>query len=231
METSVLLFRLLESHRRRLSYTITPMKPEVLDAAIRHLRKDPVLKEYISPRSRPPFKRPKKAFESLLHSIIYQQLSGKAAATILRRFLELFPSTSFPTPQQVLQLTDAEFKSAGVSGQKMSYIRDLAHRFLDGTIEPKKFPKMSDEEIRQDLVVVKGIGTWTADMFLMFTLYRPNVLPTGDLGIQKGFQKVFKMKTLPDAKKMEKLAQKWEPYRTVACWYLWRAVDGENAEW
>lgn len=207
------------------------MKAEVLEAAIKHLRKDPVLKPYIQKAPKPPFRRPSNAFQSLLKSIIFQQLSGKAAGTILRRFLELFPNAKFPKPEQVLELSDAEFRSAGVSAQKMSYIRDLAHRFLDGTIVPKKFPKMTDQEIREHLVVVKGIGTWTADMFLMFTLYRPDVLPTGDLGIQKGFQKVYGLKTLPDAKKMMKLAESWAPYRTVACWYLWRAVDGENAEW
>ncbi len=207
------------------------MKKEVLEAAIKHLRKDPVLKEYISAASKPPFKRSSNAFQSLVKSIIFQQLSGKAAGTILRRFLELFPNSRFPTPEQVLTLSDEQFRGAGVSAQKMSYIRDLAARFLDGTIVPKKFPKMSDEEIREHLVAVKGVGRWTADMFLMFTLYRPDVLPTGDLGIQKGFQKVYQLKELPDAKKMEKMAKQWEPYRTVACWYLWRAVDGENAEW
>ncbi|MBU1755223.1 DNA-3-methyladenine glycosylase [Patescibacteria group bacterium] len=207
------------------------MKSEVLDQAIRHLKKDPILKPHISPASRPPFRRPKKAYQSLVHSIIYQQLSGKAAATILKRFLGLFPGTSFPTPEEVLKLSDAEIRGVGISGQKMSYIRDLSERFIDGTISPRKFSKMTDEEIREHLVVVKGIGTWTADMFLMFTLYRPDVLPTGDLAIQKGFQKVFGLKSLPDAKTMQKLAQNWKPYRTVASWYLWRVVDGENSDW
>ena len=107
----------------------------------------------------------------------------------------------------------------------MVYLRDLAKRFLDGTIDPSNFKNMTDEEIRQHLLVVKGIGRWTTDMFLMFTLYRPDVLPTGDLGIQKGFQKLFKLKSLPDAKTMERLSKKWSPHRTVACWYLWELVD------
>lgn len=202
-----------------------------MEAAVKHLRKDKVLKPIIDGKLKAPTRRSRNAFQSLTKSIIFQQLSGKAAQTILDRFLLLFPDDSFPTPEQVLALPDADMRSVGLSGQKTAYIKDLAARFLDGTIEPKKFPKMSDEEIREHLVVVKGIGRWTADMFLMFTLFRTDVLPTGDLGIQKGFQKVYKLKKLPDAKTMEKLAKPWQPYRTVACWYLWRHVDGDGGAW
>ncbi|MFZ1987964.1 MAG: DNA-3-methyladenine glycosylase [Minisyncoccia bacterium] len=207
------------------------MQKKKIDEALKHLEKDAHLKHVVRKGPRPPVRRPGAPFASLVRSIIFQQLSGKAAGTILKRFLELFPKTDFPTPEQVLKLKDLQFRKAGVSGQKMSYLRDLAKRFLDGTIEPKKFSKMTDEEIREHLIVVKGIGRWTADMFLMFTLYRPDVLPTGDLGIQKGFQKVFSLKKMPSPVQMEKLAKSWEPHRTVASWYLWRVVDGEDADW
>lgn len=203
------------------------MHKKVLDAAHKHLKKDKHMREVLKKHTLDIYRRSKDPFESLVKSIMYQQLSGKAADTIYRRFLALFPGKKFPSPKEVLKLKDVQFRSAGVSAQKTGYIRDLAKRFVDGTIEPSKFPKMTDEEIREHLIVVKGIGRWTADMFLMFTLYRPDVLPTGDLGIQKGFQKVFAMKKLPNATQMEKLAKDWAPYRTVASYYLWRTVDGE----
>jgi DNA-3-methyladenine glycosylase II len=177
-----------------------------------------------------PYERPKDPFTALARSIIFQQISGKAASAILGRFLALFPGGK-PTPAALLKLRTAQLRKAGLSNQKVLYLRDLAKRFLDGTIEPRKFPKMTDEEIREHLLVVKGIGRWTADMFLMFTLHRPDVLPTGDLAIQKGFQKVFNMRALPDAKKMEKLARDWSPHRTVASLYLWRVVDDGTFNW
>ncbi len=207
------------------------MKKNTLDAAHQHLRKHPRMKEAIKKLTLKPFSRAKDPFASLVQSIIYQQVSGKAAASILKKFLALFPRVKFPTPEMVLKKSDAQLRGAGLSGQKVKYVKDLSARFLDGTIEPKKFPKMSDDEIRAHLIVVKGIGRWTADMFLMFTLFRPDVLPTGDLAIQKGFQKLFGMKKLPDVKKMEKLAKDWAPHRTVASLYLWQAVDGENSDW
>jgi DNA-3-methyladenine glycosylase II len=204
------------------------MTRKVFNDALEHLRKQPRLASLALRERKPPFSRPSDPFESLIRSIIYQQLSGKAASTILARLLANFSNSRYPTPKELLKLSGAKFRKAGVSAQKMKYLRDLAGRFLDGTIDPSKFNKMTDEEIREHLIVVKGVGRWTADMFLMFTLYRPDVLPTGDLGIQKGFQKLFKLKTLPDAKKMEKLAKDWSPYRTIACWYLWELVDTPN---
>lgn len=203
------------------------MQKKKFEEAFTHLRKTKSLALIELKERKPPFKRPSDPFESLIRSIIFQQLSGKAATAILNKFLGLFPDNRYPTPQEMLKITDAKFKSAGVSSQKASYLRDLAKRFLDGTIDPSKFSKMTDEEIREHLIVVKGIGRWTADMFLMFTLFRPDVLPTGDLGIQKGFQKLFKLRSLPDPKKMEKLSKEWAPYRTVACWYLWKLLDNE----
>ncbi|MFA5876915.1 MAG: DNA-3-methyladenine glycosylase [Candidatus Paceibacterota bacterium] len=177
---------------------------------------------------KPDFKPARNVYEALVRSIVYQQLSGKAAGTILKRFLALFPGSSYPKPEVVLKMSVAKMRGAGLSGQKTEYIQDLSKKFLDGTIEPKKFRTMEDEEIRQHLIAVKGIGRWSADMFLMFALNRPDVLPTGDLGIRKGFQKLFKMKELPDSKKMERLAEAWRPYRTIASWYLWRLADEDK---
>ena len=135
----------------------------------------------------------KNAFVSLARSIIYQQISGKAAASIEKKFLALFKGKKFPKPEDVLKLSDTQFQGSGISPQKRTYLRDLANKFLDKTISPKKFPKMSDEEIREHLIAVKGIGRWTADMFLIFALTRQTVLPVGDLAIRKGFQKAFLM--------------------------------------
>ena len=164
-------------------------------------------------------------FQALVRAIIYQQISGKAAASIMKKFEGLFSSTKFPTPQQVKNMSQAKLQSAGVSSQKAKYLIDLAEKFYDGTVDPRKFSKMTNEEISEHLIQVKGIGQWTADMFLIFTLGRLDVLPVGDLGIQKGFKYHFNLRTLPDTKKMEKLAKPWRQYASVVSWYLWRVAD------
>lgn len=165
------------------------------------------------------------AFQSLAEAIIYQQLSSKAADTILKRFIALFPQKKFPTPDDVLKIKTEKLRTAGLSGQKASYLKDLAGKFKDGTINPKLFKRMDDAEIIEHVVAVKGIGEWTAQIFLMFALHRPDVLPTGDLGIQKGFQRLFKLRAKPNQKQMEKLARPWAGHRTLACMYLWRLMD------
>lgn len=199
--------------------------------AIRHLKKDKRLALLIYRFPAPDFEsgeRGRDPFHALIRSIIFQQLSGKAAGTILGRFLKLFPKGEFPAPTTLLKVSSARMRSAGVSRQKASYLHDLARKFTDGTIEPKRFSSMSDEEIRAHVIAVSGIGVWTADMFLMFTLKRQDVLPTGDLGIQKAMKKLFALRTLPSPEKMKKLARSWVPYRTTACWYLWRLSDEGN---
>lgn len=170
----------------------------------------------------------KNPFQSLVRSIIYQQLSGKAAGSILNKFVLLFKPKKFPTPEDVLKLTDKQFKSAGVSAQKAGYLRDLSAKFLDGTINPKKFSKMSDSEIEEHLVQVKGIGTWTAHMFLIFALNRPDVLPTGDLAIRKGFMKAFGLRTVPSHEKMVSLAKLHAGERTYLSLHLWGMMDEEK---
>ena len=175
-------------------------------------------------RSLEPTKNP---FQSLVRSIIYQQLSGKAASSILNKFVLLFKPKRFPTPKDVLKLTDTQFKSAGVSAQKASYLRDLSAKFLDGTINPKKFPDMTDAEIEEHLVRVKGVGVWTAHMFLIFALNRPDVLPTGDLAIRKGFMKAFNLRTIPSHEKMVKLAKAHDGKRTYLSLHLWGILDNK----
>lgn len=204
--------------------------PRTHDASIRHLSKDKHLGAFI--RSYGPLQLRRSsgqdAFESLAESIIYQQLSGKAAKTICDRFIALWPRKKFPAPEDVLKIKTEKLRSVGLSGQKAAYIKDLAAKFKNGTINPKLFSKMSDAEIVEHVIAVKGIGEWTAHMFLMFTLGRPDVLPTGDLGIQKGFKKIFKLKSKPSPEKMAKLAERWAGHRTVACMYLWRLLDAQT---
>lgn len=200
------------------------------EESLKFLKKDAALGAFISKHG-PIVHRRKhagRAFQSLAEAIIYQQLSGKAADTILKRFVGLFPHTKFPTPKDVLKIRTEKLRAAGLSGQKASYLKDLAAKFEDGTIRPPLFNTMSDKEIIAHVVTVKGIGEWTAQMFLMFTLHRPDVLPTGDLGIQKGFKRLFKLKAMPTPARMEKLARPWAGHRTLACMYLWRLQDSKE---
>jgi DNA-3-methyladenine glycosylase II len=199
------------------------------EASTAYLKRDKHLGAFVRRHGPLRHRRPHKggAFQSLAEAIIYQQLSGKAAATILKRFIALFPGNRFPAPADVLQIKTEKLRSAGLSGQKASYLKDLAQKFTDGTISPTKFRIMTDDEIIAHVTAVRGIGEWTAHMFLMFTLARPDVLATGDLGIQKGFKKLFNLKTLPAPEHMRTLAKLWSGHRTVACMYLWRLVDEE----
>ncbi len=167
-------------------------------------------------------------FHALLRSIVYQQLSGKAAATILARVVALFPDGK-PTPETLLKIRTPRLRKAGLSAQKVGYVRDLAKKCIDGTIDQKLFPKMTSAEIIEHVTAVKGIGEWTAHMLLIFSLNRPDILPVGDLGIRKGFQIVYGLNELPDAKKMEKLAKDWRAHASVASWYLWRVADAEKS--
>lgn len=163
-------------------------------------------------------------FAVLCRSIIYQQISTKAGDSINARFLKLFGRKE-PSPKALLAISESDLRSAGLSGQKLSYLRDLAAKFLDGTIDPKLFPNMTDEEIKEHLVRVKGIGPWTADMFLMFALARPNILPLGDLGIVKGFQRVFGLKSLPSERTMRRLAKPHEGEYSYLSLYLWQSLE------
>ena len=162
-------------------------------------------------------------FSSVAEAIVYQQLNGKAAVTIFRRFAAIAGEPI--TPEGILKLTDAQLRSVGLSKQKSAYLKDLAAKTASGLLDFSRLPELSDEEVIKHLTQVKGIGVWTAHMFLMFSLRRPNVLPTGDYGVQVAVKKHYKKRKLPKPKDMEKIARAWEPYRSVACWYMWRSLD------
>ena len=192
--------------------------------AIHHLKKsDPVLSAIIERvgACRMEFSPPE--FHSLAEAIVYQQLNGKAAVTIFNRFAALAGDPVMP--EGILKLTDAQLRSAGLSKQKSSYLKDMAQRAARGDLDFSRLPEMNDEEVIKHLTQVKGVGVWTAHMFLMFTLKRPNVLPTGDYGIQMAMKKHYKKRKMPKPAQMEKIARSWDPYRSVACWYLWRSLD------
>jgi DNA-3-methyladenine glycosylase II len=192
--------------------------------AVAHLKKcDPILRaiiEQVGP-CRMEFGTPE--FHSLAEAIVYQQLNGKAAVTIFKRFAALAGEPL--TPQGVLKLSDAQLRSAGLSKQKSSYLKDMAERAAHGDLDFARLPNQTDDEVIKHLTQVKGVGVWTAHMFLMFTLRRPNILPTGDFGVQTAIRKHYKKRKMPKPEQMEKIAKCWEPYRSVACWYLWRSLD------
>ena len=166
-------------------------------------------------------------FEALGRAIVYQQLSGLAAGAIHREKCTpaLFPDHR-PTPAHLMKLGDAKVRGAGLSGSKLAAIRDLAKKSLDGEIPSlEKMKSMTDDEIVEALTRVRGIGPWTVHMLLIFRLGRPDVLPTADYGVRKGFAKTYGKRALPDAKTMETHAEKWKPWRSVASWYMWRALE------
>jgi len=195
--------------------------------ALRHLsHADKRMEKLIDKFGPPNFNLMNNYYESLIRSIVYQQLSGKAASIIYERFLDLFVFDIYPEPKDILAVSIETLRSSGLSYQKVNYIRDLSEKWQDGTMNLTDIDSMTDEEISSELIKVKGIGQWTADMFLMFTLGRPDVFPFGDLGIQKGVMNLTNMNRLPTQKEMERKTKKWQPYRTVAAWYLWKLVDG-----
>ena len=162
-------------------------------------------------------------FHALLHAIIAQQLSTKAARTIEGRFSALFDGN--PTPAAVSRVSDEQLRAVGFSGQKVRYVRDLCGRILDRSLQLHALDAMIDDDVIQALTSVKGIGRWTAEMFLMFRLHRPDVLPVGDLGIVKAVQRAYKLRTLPSPERLTKIGETWRPYRSVACWYLWASLQ------
>jgi DNA-3-methyladenine glycosylase II len=192
--------------------------------AVNHLKKcDPVLCAIIERVGPCRMEYGVPEFCSLAEAIIYQQLNGKAAVTIFKRFAALAGEPL--TPEGILKLSDEQLRSVGLSKQKSAYLKDLAAKTAAGLLDFSRLPELTDEEVIQHLTQVKGIGVWTAHMFLMFSLRRPNVLPTGDYGVQVAIRKHYKKRKLPKPKDMEKIAKAWEPYRSVACWYMWRSLD------
>jgi DNA-3-methyladenine glycosylase II len=191
-----------------------------------HLKKaDKILAKIIAKVKLKERKSHKRYFESLCVAIINQQLSTKAARTIEKKFVALFPGEKFPKPTQVLRKSDAKLRSAGLSFQKISYIKSLAKLIERGSIDFKKFKKMSDEEIIIALTKVKGIGRWTAEMFLMSCLVRPDVFSHGDLGLKNAIKKWYKLDQKLHPKKYHRLVESWSPHRTTAARYLWVSLN------
>jgi DNA-3-methyladenine glycosylase II len=164
-------------------------------------------------------------FRALLRSIVYQQLSTKAATTILGRVVALFPG-EFPTPEQVLAAPEAAMRGAGLSANKLRSVRDLAEKTLAGVVPARAaLAALGDEEVIAHCTQVRGVGRWTVEMMLMFHLGRPDVLPVDDLGVQKGAQRVYGLRSLPTPARLARLAAPWRPFRTVGSWYMWRALE------
>lgn len=195
--------------------------------AILHLKKsDPVIAAIIARVGKYAIEFREPEFQTLVRSIVYQQLNGKAAATILGRLLAALPDARL-TPEAILALEPEQMRAVGLSKQKTAYIRDLAERTRAGELDFTRLPDMTDEEVIETLTRVKGVGVWTAHMFLIFALRRPNILPTGDLGVRSAIRKAYRMRELPKPARIEKLAKRWHPYCSVVAWYLWRSVDGD----
>jgi len=165
-------------------------------------------------------------FETLVQSVTYQQLNGTAAATILGRVKALYPHRRFPTPADLLDTPDERLRAAGLSRAKTAAVKDLAAKTVTGLVPSSRaIARMSNEEIFERLTTVRGVGPWTVEMLLIFTLGRPDVLPATDYGVRKGFAQVYGLKELPTPKKLIAFGERWRPHRTTAAWYLWRALE------
>ena len=188
-------------------------------------RRDPVMRELMRQHGNCGLAAAQRAdtFAALAHAIISQQLSTKAAATIARRFDALCGGV--PTAAAVAACREDDLRAAGLSGQKIAYMRDLSARVLDGSLALHALDRLSDEAVIEALTSVKGIGRWTAEMFLMFRLHRPDVLPLGDLGIVKAVQRAYRLRRAPTPERLTRIGEPWRPYRSVACWYLWASLD------
>jgi DNA-3-methyladenine glycosylase II len=192
--------------------------------AINHLKKsDPVLAAIIDRIGPCRMEYGEPTFHSLAEAILYQQLNGRAAVTIFKRFTDLGGDPL--TPEGILKLTDIQMRGVGLSKQKTAYLRDLSEKTKSGLIDFRHLSELSEEEVIAQLTQVKGVGVWTAHMFLMFTLRRPDILPTGDYGVQAAIKKHYRKRKWPKPAVMEKIAKPWAPYRSIACWYLWKSMD------
>jgi DNA-3-methyladenine glycosylase II len=195
---------------------------------IAHLKKsDPILKVIIEGIKLREIAITRGPFEALVEAIVSQQLSIKAADTIFARFVALTPGKKFPTPRQVLALPTAKMRAAGLSKMKVSFIKDLAKKILDGTVNLKGIYSLTDEEVIEHLTRVKGIGPWTAEMFLIFSLGREDVFSYGDLGLKNAIRKIYNLKKHPTPAQAKKITDQWRPYRSLGSRYLWASLDNE----
>jgi DNA-3-methyladenine glycosylase II len=202
------------------------VSPPYAGAAVAHLKRvDPVLGAVIDRVGDYSINRRPDRFHSLVQAIIFQQLAGRAAQTIFDRFVAAVGGGRFPTPDRLLAASDETMRSAGLSRGKMAYIRDLATHVNNRTLSFHRHAQMTDDEVIADLTRVRGIGRWTAEMFLMFNLHRPDVLPVDDLGVRNAVARLYGMSAPPPPKELRVFGQRWSPYRTVASWYLWQSLN------
>lgn len=204
---------------------------KTLAMGARHLSNaDPILAPIIASSPLPTLQPHKNYYQELVESIVSQQLSVTAAAAIMKRFMGLF-SDEFPSPESILQYDIEAYRTVGLSRQKASYIRDLAEKVTDGSVVFTKLDTLSNQEIISELTAIKGVGVWTVHMFLMFCMGRLDILPSGDLGIRNGIQKLYALNERPDDQEIHAIAQKnkWHPYETLASWYVWRSLGNKPA--
>lgn len=201
------------------------VSPSYAAAARRHLSAaDPVLARIIEQVGAPQFAPRRDRFRALVRAIVFQQLAGAAAQAIYDRFVKQVGGGRFPSPARVLAASEAALRAAGLSRAKTAYIRDLAAHVRDGVLNFHRFARMEDEEIIADLTRVKGIGRWTAEVFLMFHLHRPDVLPVGDLGFRNAVTKAYGIDAPLNPKELHLFGERWRPYRSAAVWYLWQSL-------
>jgi DNA-3-methyladenine glycosylase II len=193
------------------------------------MRRDPVLATAIKQIGpcRMAERQRKDHLSALVGAIVSQQLSTKAAATIYGRLVALFPEGQSLNAEAIAAQSDTALRGVGLSSQKIGYMRDLSSRIVDGRLQLDALDSLADEAVIERLTEVKGFGRWTAEMFLMFRLHRPDVLPVGDLGIVNAIQRLYRLRKRPDPKRIQKLGEAWKPYRSVACWYLWQTLRNE----
>ena len=209
------------------SMSVQKTKPLSIKQSVMYLRQsDPELIPLLDAFTIQDLKPETNYFKSLTRSIVYQQLSGKVAKTIFDRFISLYKDKSYPTPVDVIDIDHKKLRSVGLSNSKAQYIKNIAYEFLDNPDTYESLEKMDDQDIIDTLITIKGVGLWTAQMFLMFTLNRPDVFPVTDLGVQKGFQHYYKLSDIPVPVQMLKKSEKWAPYRTVVSLYFWRLLEG-----
>ena len=192
--------------------------------AFKFLKKDPKFAKIIMQVGDYNVKITKNPYQSLVESIISQQLSGSAANSIIKKFRKLYKS-KFPKPRDVIKTSDSKLRTTGLSKMKIVYIKELSKKIESKELNMRKISTQSDEQVIEVLTDVKGIGRWTAEMFLIFSLGRLDILPVGDLGLKKGIQSMYSLKELPEKEQIEQLAESWKPYRTVATWYLWKSLE------
>ena len=204
-----------------------PKKRESIEhRAVTHLAAaDPVMAEIIQRVGPCTMQYREPDFETLARSIVFQQLSGRSARAIFDRLKTELGNGVRLAPEAVANMDADAARRIGLSGQKMRYLRDLGVKVQNGTVDLKHVSRLSDDEVIQELTKITGVGVWTAQMFLLFALRRPDILATGDLGVRTAIRQAYRMRSLPNPKRVERFGKRWQPYRSIACWYLWRSLD------